>query len=83
MEKINIYFKMVICSLILIFFRSFYKLGGGIAPFIEIFGMPSSIDKILFKILALMSILGSILLLYSCVCFFIESFRFIRINRNK
>jgi hypothetical protein len=75
---------MSFCSLILIFYRGFYFLKGGMSPFYDLFGeFPYWLDSIIFKLLSLISILGSVFLFYSLVNFFIECFKFCKIKINK
>ncbi|SHH56526.1 hypothetical protein [Tepidibacter thalassicus] len=85
MNRINVLFKMTICSLMLIFYPSFHLGRVGITSFIVLFGQPPRwLDSIISAILNLISVLGSILLFYSLVCFFIECFKFIKQdNKNK
>lgn len=79
MDKINIFFKMTICSLMLIFYRSFYIQKTGITSFFDLFGYPPRwLDSILYKTLNFISVLGSIILFYSLTYFFIECFKYIK-----
>jgi len=79
LKKIDIFFKMSICSLILILYRGFYLLEGGLSPFYDIFGnFPPLLDSIIFKLFSLISIVGSFILFYSLINFFIECFKFFK-----
>jgi len=83
MDRINVFFKIIICSLILIFYRSFFLLKAGIVPFFDLFGYPNhTLDSILFNILNLISVLGSLILFYSLTKFFMECVKFLRKDKN-
>lgn len=85
MEMINIWFKRVICSLILIYYSTPYighVFMNSIFTIFKIEVIPRSIDYFILYVLNIISFLGFIFLSYSLICFFMESFKFIRKNRN-
>lgn len=76
-EKLDILFKAILCSLILVFYPGFYMFKGGIISFINVFGYPNEIlDGILFYVINLIGVAGNLILFYCLILFFKECFKF-------
>lgn len=79
MNRINVLFKMIIASLVLVFYRSFYVFKTGIVSFYDLFGYPNyTLDLIISYILRIISVVGSLLLFGTLILFFIESIKLLR-----
>jgi hypothetical protein len=76
LERLVKSFLLVLVSLLMMFFPSYYKLGGGFNPILEVFGsLPHFIDKILYYIIQMISLFGLLLFFYSIIVFLIEAFK--------
>lgn len=76
LEKLVKLFLLILVSLLIMFFPSYYKLGGGFQPLLELFGsLPHLIDGFLYKVIQIVSLSGLILFFYSVTAFFIEIFK--------
>lgn len=76
-NRINIYFKMIICSLFLICYRGFYLIRGGTAVLNELF-IPDIVDYMIADALLIVSIAGSIIFFVCIVCFYKECARYLK-----
>lgn len=83
MDRINVLFKMLVCSLALIFYSTFGIHKTGVISFYELFGYPNyTLDSILSNIIFLISALGSILFFYSSFLLLFESIKFLKKNKE-
>lgn len=76
LEKLVKLFLLILVSLLMMFFPSYYKLGGGFHPFLELFGsLPHLIDGFLYNVIQIISLFGLLLFFYSLVSFLIAAFK--------
>lgn len=76
LERLVKFFLLVLVSLLMMFFPSYYKLGGGFHPILEVFGsLPNFMDRFLYYIIQMVSLFGLLLFFYSVIAFLIEAFK--------
>lgn len=76
LQKLVKFFLLILVSLMMMFFPSYYKLGGGFHPILELLGsFPHFIDRLFYYITQIVSFLGLILFFYSIIVFLIQALK--------